>query len=187
MIAPVGVGDGQTQYLALADRGREWSVTVDPAEDVATFEAELPVAGERARQQTELGQHLKPVADAEDGAAAGGERMDGVDDGAEAGDGSGAEVVAIGEAPRYHHRVGLQALVLVPDVIGVGTEDVADRVERVPVRVASGKSYDRDLQRVLLNTALPRVAREDTEGLRQRQRIVTRRGKPRVFARSRRP
>src|SRR5579875_3161676 len=59
---------------------------------------EAGVAEQGAGEQSGLTEDLKSIADAEHEAARGGEFPDRLHDGREAGDGAGAEVVAIGEA-----------------------------------------------------------------------------------------
>ena len=60
---------------------------------------------QRAGQQAGLGEHLEAVADADDRAAGGGEVGDRVHHRREAGDGAGAQVVAVGEAAGDDDRV----------------------------------------------------------------------------------
>jgi hypothetical protein len=59
---------------------------------------EAGVAHERAGQQAGLGEDLEAVADAEDQAAAGGKPLDRLHDRRKAGDGAGAQVIAVGKA-----------------------------------------------------------------------------------------
>ena len=55
------------------------------------------VAHERAGQKAGFAEDLEAVADAEDEAVVGGELLDRLHDGGKAGDGSGAEVIAVGK------------------------------------------------------------------------------------------
>ena len=77
---------------------------------------EAGVAHERAGKQAGLGEDLKAVADAEDKPAGVGELFDRLHDGSKAGDGAGAEIVAIGEAAGDEHRIdSLQIGGVVPE------------------------------------------------------------------------
>ena len=85
------------------------------------FAAELQSAVSQHRTGKKPGfeQHLKPVADSEDGTAAGGERLDLAHDRREARHRAGPKVVAVGEAARQNDDVSaFQIGVLVPDVLG---------------------------------------------------------------------
>ena len=64
--------------------------------------------------------------------------------GREAGDGAGAQVVAVGEAARDDDRVdAADGAVAVPEQLGVATE-VADRLERVLLAVRAREQHDAD-------------------------------------------
>ena len=103
-------------------------------------------ARRRAGQEAHLGEHLKAVADPEDGRPALGERHDRVGDGREACDRTAAEVVAVREPARYDHelRVAERGL-LVEHQARVPAHDVPRDLQRVPVRVAPRKLNDRGL------------------------------------------
>src|SRR5262249_14585410 len=76
--------------------------------------------------QPGLGGHLEAVADADHGAAGGRVLGHRVHDRREAGDGPGAEVVAVGEASRHHHRVdALHRTGPVPEQLGLAAELLA--------------------------------------------------------------
>src|SRR5215210_7292982 len=86
-----------------------------------------------------LGEHLKAVADPEDGAAGLGELFQRVHHLSEAGDGAGAQVIAVGETARDDDGVrALEVRVGMPQLDGDGAR-AFDRVERVAVAVGSGK------------------------------------------------
>ena len=70
---------------------------LDTNSDGSAQEFQAAVLLQRSRQQSRFGEDLKAVADAHDGTALAGEPADGCHDGAEAGDGAGAQVVAVGE------------------------------------------------------------------------------------------
>ena len=104
---------------------------------------EAGVAHQRAGQQAGLGEDLKAVADAEHKATGVGEVFDGLHDGREAGDGAGAEIVAIGEAAGHEHRVdSLQIVGVVPEKGNGLTRDVGDHVLRVVIAVGTGKNQN---------------------------------------------
>src|SRR5690606_730238 len=83
-------------------------------------------------------------ADAEHGKAGPGLLDDGVHHRREAGDGPGAQIVAVGETAAQHHGVDLlEVLVLVPERHGFGAGQ-SDRALRVPVVEAARESDDAD-------------------------------------------
>ena len=104
-----------------------------------TLLADVAVAGvahEGAGQESGFGEDLEAVADAEDEAAGCGETLDGLHDGSEGGEGSGAEVVAVGEASGDEDGVAvLERGGGVPEEGGLGAEDVGDDVVGVVVAV----------------------------------------------------
>ena len=98
----------------------------------------------RAGQQVRLGENLEAVADAEDRHA--GLRLldDGLHHRREAGDGAGAQIVAVGEAAGQHHRVDLlEVLVRCQRATGSAPAS-ADRALGVPVVEGAGKGDDAD-------------------------------------------
>src|SRR5215210_621247 len=114
-----------------------------------------------------LGEHLKAVADPEDGAAALGELFQRPHHLREAGDGAGPQVVAVGEAARDDDGVrALEVRVAVPQLDGDGVR-AFDRVQRVAVAVGSGKDGDTDSHA----PTLPGVfgSRKPTVGRRRRR------------------
>src|SRR5437763_4678586 len=120
-IAPVPVSDRDLQYFAsFVQAGERRAGLLDPHPRRARQEPQAGVPHQPAREQPRLAQDLKPVADAEHGAA--GARMVGHrrHDRGKPRDGTRAEVVAVAEPSREDHDVGsLQGGVLVPDEIGV--------------------------------------------------------------------
>jgi len=110
---------------------------------MAADEAEAGVAHHGAGEKAGFEQDLETVADAEDEAAVFCEFGNGIHHGREAGDGTGAEIVAVGEAAGEDDGVAiLQIFGLVPDEFDGLLEDVADGVEGVVVAVGPGKDYD---------------------------------------------
>jgi hypothetical protein len=138
------VGDGEAKGLAAHPLG-ERPLAVDPEGHVAALEAQVGVAGQRAREDPRLGEDLKPVADAQEQATAVGVGLHRGHDVGEARDGAAAEVVPVGEASREHHEVGArgQLDVLVEDVFRGHPEHARQGVERVEVRVGAWELYDR--------------------------------------------
>jgi hypothetical protein len=111
--------------------------------DVAADEAKAGVAHHGAGEEAGFEEDLETVADAEDQAAGFCELSDGVHDGREAGDGAGAEIVAVGEAAGKDDGVAIVEIFgLVPDEFDGLLQDVADSVEGVVIAVGPGKDYD---------------------------------------------
>ena len=106
-------------------------------------EPQAPVAAQGPVQQMGLGQGLEAVADAQHQSAAVREGGHFLHDGAEAGDGSGAQVVAVGETAGQDDAVGaLEVVVLVPEVVGVGFGEGGEDVTGIVVAVGAGKHHD---------------------------------------------
>ena len=102
------------------------------------------VAQQRARHEPGLGEHLEPVADAEDEAALGREGRDGPHDRAEPGDDARAEVVPVREATgQDHRRHALERRLLVPEHDRLGPDEV-ERRDRVAIAVAAREDDDAD-------------------------------------------
>ena len=100
-------------------------------------------------QQSGLEQNLKTVADAEHRTAGRGKGLHFLHDGREAGDGAGAQVVAVREPAGQDDDVGaLEAGVLVPDQLGVLPQHVLRGVIRIVVAIGSGKDDDREFHAV---------------------------------------
>jgi hypothetical protein len=127
---------------------------------VAALEAEVRVAREGAGQEAHLSQDLKAVADADDGATAFREGLEGRHDGREARDGAGAQVVAVGEAAGHDDGVRVsEGRFFVKDVSGVGAKDVPCGVEGVPIRVRPWKLDNGDFHGAATLAARSRIAR----------------------------
>ncbi len=89
-----------------------------------------------------LAEDLEAVADAQHRPALLGEADDLGHDGAEAGDGPGPDVVAVGEASRQHDRVEAGDVgVAVPDVLGLVAE-VLRGADDVLLAVGAGEDDD---------------------------------------------
>ena len=102
---------------------------------------------QRTGQQTGLGQHLEAVADADHRTAVGGELADRVHDRREAGDGTGPQVVAVGEPAGDDHRVdAADGGVAVPEELGLAAER-RDRLDDVELAVRAGEEDDADAWR----------------------------------------
>jgi hypothetical protein len=114
--------------------------------DVLADVAQAPVDLHRPREKPRLEQDLEPVADAEHGAARGGELRDTLHDRREARECSRPQVVAVGEAAGKNDRVGaLQVPLVVPDVVGLAPEKVLRDVKTVRVAVGARKDDDPEL------------------------------------------
>ena len=115
-VAALAVGDGHAEQFARRSfLGEGRLMILRFQENILAAELERTVPHQRAGQQPCLGQNLKPVADAQHRPALRGEILHRLHDGAEARDGSGAQVVAVAEAARHDHGVGVaQRGVLVP-------------------------------------------------------------------------
>jgi hypothetical protein len=148
IVVAVTVGDGEFEDLAFSGGVGEGGVGVFDADvDVAADEAEAGVAHHGAGEEAGFEKDLETVADAEDKAAVSCEFSDGVHDGREAGDGAGAEIVAVGEAAWEDDGVAIvEVFGLVPDEFDGLLEYVADGVEGVMIAVGPGKDYDSEFQ-----------------------------------------
>ncbi len=123
-------------------------------------EAEAAIAPQRAVQQVRLGEGLKAVADAEHQPSVVGEGRHLLHDGAEAGDGAGAQVVAVGEAAGQDDAIGvLEIVVLVPEVVRFGLGKVRESVVRVVVAVGAGEDDDAEADRSLRPPSAPLLGR----------------------------
>ena len=145
VVAPPGVLGGDAEQLAERARAGERSAAVEHLQlDLAGGEAQVDVAEQRAGQQVRLAQHLKAVADPEHEPAVVGELDHGLHRGREAGDGAGAQVVAVGESAGYDDRVGaLEVALGVPDQLGVAHARAG--VERIDLVAGAGKLKNPEL------------------------------------------
>src|SRR5277367_2594842 len=140
----VVMSDGNFQDLAASSGGGERRIgLLDANVDVATNIAKAAVAHHRAGKQACFAENLEAIADPENHTAGIGEFFYGLHHGREAGDRAGAEIVAIGEAPRKDDGVAIrEVLRLVPDELDGFVQDVCERVKRVVITIRSGKNYD---------------------------------------------
>src|SRR5207249_1910050 len=99
VVAAFAVSDGHTEDLAAVGGRGEGRVSGLGAQvDVAADELQAAIADEGAWQKTSLDEDLEAVTDSQDEAAIPCKLADGAHHGRELGDGSAAEIVAIGEA-----------------------------------------------------------------------------------------
>ena len=131
------MGDGDIEDLAFGGGtgesgiGRFHTDALVFADEVEAF-----IANEGAGEESALAEDLKAVADAEDCATGCGETFYRLHDRRETGDGSAAEVVAVGEASRNDDGVEAgERGVLVPDEVGGGTGKVIESENAVLVAV----------------------------------------------------
>jgi hypothetical protein len=107
-------------------------------------EAQRDVRQQRARQQAGLAQHLEAVADPQDEPAVAREALDLAHDRREAGDRAHAQIIAVGEAARDHHRVDpAQVGVRVPQQLRLA--DSARGEHGVDVVAGAGEADDPEL------------------------------------------
>ena len=141
-VVPVHVRDGHLQHLPrLAGGGKGRVGSLHPQVDEAAEELQPAVAQHGTGQQPSLKQDLKTIADAQHQPAALGELFDRTQDRRVAGEGAGAEVVAIGEAAGQHDGVEVVDLGgLVPDPFGGLAEHAGEDVEGVVVAIGTGKN-----------------------------------------------
>ena len=125
VVAAFAVRDGNAEHLAGLAGGRERRFGVlDAQVHPLAAVLERVVAHERAGKEVGLAEDLEAVADADDGLAGLGVPDDGLHDGREAGDGAGAQVVAVGEATGEDDAVvGGEIALAVPDEVGLLTGD----------------------------------------------------------------
>ena len=138
------VGDGDVQHLARLGGAEERVIgRADPQEAVLADEMERTVADERAGQEPRLGQHLEAVADADQEPAVIGIIAHGFHNGRKPGDGTAAEVIAVGEAARQDHEiVALEGRIFMPHVIGRNPEDVLQGVVTILVAIGPRETDD---------------------------------------------
>ena len=119
-------------------------------------EPQSPVAAQRSVQQVGLGEGLEAVADAQHQPAVGRERRHFLHDGAEAGDGAGAQVVPVGEAARQDDALSaLEIPVLVPQIVGLGLGERGQGVNGIVVAVGAGEDDDAETDATLGHLRLP--------------------------------
>src|ERR1043166_362148 len=148
--------DGHGQDLALFVRVGEQSVRgLDSQSHRLRHELEAGVAKEGSRQQPGFAGDLETVADGDDRSAAFSVRHAFGHDRTEAGDGAGAQVVAVAEPARKNDdiRAG-EIVILVPEILGLFAERVDHRVIRVVVAVGTGKSGDAEFHHAAFTLAI---------------------------------
>src|SRR5215472_3237205 len=140
----VGMRDGNLENLALGRGVGERSVgLLDADVNVAADEPEALVAHHGAGEQARFAQNLEAVADAEHQPAGGGKFLDGLHHRRKAGDGAGAQIVAVGESAGQNEGVAVrEVLRLVPDELDGLLEDVSDGVKGVVVAIGPWKNND---------------------------------------------
>ncbi len=143
-VVAFAMGDGQVQDLARLEAVREARVGIlDPDGHRLTAKMEAVIADQHAWQQAGLAQDLEAVADADDRPPRRGRLLHRRHDGREAGDGSGAEIVAVGKTAGQDDRVrAVQRGLLVPDIIDLLAEDVFQDMKGVLVAIGSGETDD---------------------------------------------
>src|SRR6185312_4769649 len=116
---------------------------------------ESGVAKKRAGQKARFAQDLKSVADAEHGPAFGSELFDGLHDGRKVGDGPGAQVVSVGEAPGNQNGIAaLEVGGIVPETGNRLVGDFCYDVVSIVVAVGAGEDEDAELH----TSRLPQIA-----------------------------
>ena len=136
-VAAFPVGDGDIEDLAFGGGAGESGIGRFHA-DALVFadEVETFVANEGTGEESALAEDLKAVADAKDGATGCGETFHRLHDRRKAGDGSAAEVVAVGKAPGNDDGVEAgERGILVPDEVGGGAGKVVESENAVLVAV----------------------------------------------------
>src|SRR5688572_1601369 len=128
------------EQLAGRNALREGTLAVDRLnEHMFAAKLERAVADQRAWEQTGLAQDLEPIANPQHGAALGREVLDRLHDRAEARNRPGAQVIAVAEAARDDHRIGIaEGSFLVPNEPGRMAHDVAKGVDGVLVTIRGG-------------------------------------------------
>ncbi len=148
-VAAFAVRDGNQQALALVGFGGKRRISgFHPQRHVLADEFQTAIAHQRARQQPALHQNLKAVADAQHQPAVGGEFADALHDGRKLGDGSAAQIIAVGKTAGKDQRIHIAEVGgIVPDEFGVLPENVRDGIPSVVIAIAAGKHDDAKLHR----------------------------------------
>jgi len=138
------VADGNLQDFTLYELVGEGAVCGFDAEmDLLADVLEAGVAHERAGEQAGFREDLEAVADAEDQAATVGEALDRLHDGREAGDGAGAQVIAVGKAAGDEDSVDAAKVFRVVPEEGDGLMgDFGDHIVGIVIAVGTGKDQD---------------------------------------------
>ena len=102
---------------------------------------QIRIADQSAGQQSRFGQHLKSVANAEHQAAGCANLLHGAHHRRKLGNGAAAQIVAIGESAGQNDGIDIaQRGGFVPDEFGLLVQIMRDRVPRIVVAVAAGKT-----------------------------------------------
>ena len=151
-VAAFPVGDGDIEDLAFGGGAGESGIGRFHA-DALVFadEVEAFVANEGAGEESALAEDLKAVADAEDGATGCSETFHRLHDRREAGDGSAAEIIAVGKASRNDDGVeACERGVFVPDEVGGGAGKVIESENAVLVAVRAREADDGEFHDLLI-------------------------------------
>ena len=151
-VAPFPVGDGDVEDLALCGGAGESGIRRFYA-DALVFadEVEAFVANEGAGEESALAEDLEAVADAENGAAGCGETFYRLHDRRELGDGSAAEVVAVGETAGNDDGVEAgERGVLMPHEVGGGAGKVIESENAVLVAIRAREADDGEFHYLLI-------------------------------------
>src|SRR6185437_15579233 len=146
-VTPVTVGDRNPERRPLVIAVREQCVRRLHAKPYQlTHELETGVAEECPGQQSGLAGDLEAVADGQHRPAAIRERDHVPHHGAESGDCTGAQIVAVAESPGQNDHVRLlQVVVLVPEKSRLFAESVDDGAVCVVVAIGAGERDDAEL------------------------------------------
>ena len=151
-VAAFAVGDWDIEDLAFGGGAGESGIGRFHT-DALVFadEVEAFVANEGAGEESALAEDLKAIADAKDGATGSGETFYRLHDRREAGDGSAAEVVAVGESSRNDDGIEAgERGILVPDEVGGGTGKVIESENAVLVAVRAWEADDGEFHYLLI-------------------------------------
>ncbi len=142
----VAMGHRHADHLSHGVVGREQRVRAFHAKvHIVAPESETRVSDQRPREESRLTEHLEPVADPQDGATLVGKGDHVLHDGAHAGDGAGAKVVAVGETPGQEDGVvPVQPAIPMPDEAGRPVH-LLDGLVEIVVAVGSRERHHRDL------------------------------------------
>ena len=151
-VATFPVGDGDIEDLAFGGGAGESGIGRFHA-DALVFadEVETFVANEGTGEESALAEDLKAIADAEDGATGCSETFYRLHDRRELGDGSAAEIIAVGKASRNDDGVeACERGVLVPDEVGGGAGKVIESEYAVLVAVRAREADDGEFHDLLI-------------------------------------
>ena len=138
--------DGKAQHQAGGDSIREDGIRIEGFQiDVLASELKGPIANQSAGQKARFAKNLKPIANAEDEAALRRELLHRLHDRAESRDCAAPQIIAVSEAARHDHRIGVaQRRFLVPDKTGGMPQDL-DGVNGILIAVRRGELEDGEI------------------------------------------